>query len=182
MAKIAATAAVIGFAFSMLMTGVILANRNTLDLYDQFKLAEPDYPTLIRLLGDAENILVGLLSLPVSLFLLLGVLAGYYIKRPRFPYYVCAVICIGFIVGEIILIYHPDLYEKFLKSIVKSKVDVAKLCVAVPATVCCGVPNPDTCTEEIVGQVKLMGVFQVYVWGSFGANVALFFGAWFGKK
>merc|ERR1719450_557086 len=28
---------------------------------------------------------------------------------------------------------------------------------------CLPVPDADTCTEEIIGEVKLMGVFQVYV-------------------
>ena len=182
MAKIAAIAAVVGFGFSMLMTGIILANRDTLDLFDEFKKAEPDYPTFIRLLGDVENIVIGLLSLPVSLFLLLAILAGYYIKTPRTAYYACAAICIGFVVGEILLLYQPELYERLLKNIVKSKVDTTKLCAAVPATLCCGAPNPDACTLEIIGEVKLMNAFHVYVWGTFAGNLALFFGAWFGKK
>merc|ERR1712046_166878 len=100
----------------MLLSGIILANKKTTDFYNFLQnpnVKGADIETWHRsVLKTVENIILGLLSLPISLFLLLAIIAGFYIKRPRTCYFIAAFICLGFNVGQLIFIFHEKLYEK----------------------------------------------------------------------
>ena len=187
MAKIIGFTGVVGMGFSFLISSLILSNRMSLDLLAELRKSTPDYIELINLVQFGENILIGILSLPVSAAFLATVMAALYIQRPKFYYLVLAVIELGFIVGMLIIVYKPSIYKDFLKSILKSKVIGADLCTAVGAEpsitlACCPVGDAETCIEEILDPFELRFVMHIFVWGTFAANLTVFAGALFAKK
>ena len=184
MAKIIGFTAVIGMGFSFLISSLVLSNRTSLDLLGELRKSTPDYVALIDHVQFGENILVGLLSLPVSAAFLLTVVAALYIQRPKFYYAILAIVELGFIVGMLVIVYKPELYKKFLAGILKSKVIVSDLCVAVPTLTCCGPPEDtaDVCIDEIIDPFALRLVIKIFTWGAFAANLTVFAGAWFAKR
>merc|ERR1711868_52275 len=114
MAKIIGFTAVVGMGFSFLISSLVLSNRTSLDLLGELLKSTPDYVALIDYVQFGENILVGLLSLPVSAAFLLTVITALYIQRPKFYYAILAIVELGFIVGMLVIVYKPELYKKFL--------------------------------------------------------------------